>query len=134
MRKLQSWGLGGVLLVSLAFPAFGQNDRRGNDGRGDSHAGSQNHGNYYSGMNDHVRGGDYGRAIQRDDSRHHHDNGGIGPGKAALIGGAGGAALGAIFGGGLKGSLIGGAAGAGIGAIGGELAQGNNDRRGRDHR
>lgn len=54
--------------------------------------------------------------------------GGIGPGKGALIGGAGGAVLGAIFGGGLKGSLIGGAAGAGVGAIVGKAHQ-NNTRR-----
>jgi len=43
------------------------------------------------------------------DDHDRHDQGGIGPGKGALIGGAGGAALGALFGGGLKGALIGGA-------------------------
>ncbi len=64
----------------------------------------------------------------------HDDGGGIGPGKAALIGGAGGAALGALFGGSLKGALIGGAAGAGIGAIGGKLAQGDDHDRDRHHR
>ena len=53
------------------------------------------------------------------------NSGGIGPGKGALIGGAGGAALGAIFGSGLKGTLIGGAAGAGIGAVVGEVHQKN---------
>jgi hypothetical protein len=46
-----------------------------------------------------------------------------------LIGGAGGAALGAIFGGGLKGTIIGGAAGAGIGALGAKLAEGDDHKR-----
>jgi hypothetical protein len=68
------------------------------------------------------------------DRRHYHDDrnqGGIGPGKGALIGGAAGAALGAIFGGGAKGALIGGAAGAGVGAITGKA---NQDSRDRDYR
>ncbi len=65
------------------------------------------------------------------DDRRHHDQGGIGPGKGALIGGAGGAAVGALFGGGLKGALIGGAAGAGIGAIAGKA---NQDNKRRDYR
>jgi hypothetical protein len=66
------------------------------------------------------------RYNNRDGYRNHQ--GGIGPGKGALIGGAGGAVLGALFGGGLKGSLIGGAAGAGIGAIIGKVHQ-NRVRR-----
>lgn len=68
------------------------------------------------------------------DRQHYHDDhsGGIGPGKGALIGGAGGAALGAIFGGGLKGALIGGAAGAGVGAIAGKVNQDNKQRDYRD--
>jgi outer membrane lipoprotein SlyB len=44
-----------------------------------------------------------------------------------LIGGAGGAVLGAVFGGGLKGTIIGGAAGAGIGAVVGQAAQSKRD-------
>jgi hypothetical protein len=44
-----------------------------------------------------------------------------------LIGGAGGAVLGAVFGGGLKGTIIGGAAGAGIGAVIGQAAQSKRD-------
>ncbi|MDE1163647.1 MAG: hypothetical protein PW792_17110 [Acidobacteriaceae bacterium] len=72
------------------------------------------------------RGGSYNRGNDRGYYDHRHD-GGIGPGKGALIGGAGGAALGAIFGGGVKGALIGGAAGAGIGAIAGQANQ--NSRR-----
>jgi len=71
-----------------------------------------------------------------DDRRHYRgrDDGGIGPGKGALIGGAGGAALGAVFGGGLKGALIGGGAGAGIGAIAGKANQDNNNRDYRERR
>jgi len=107
----------GILLLSLTAPVWGQRGR---------------HDNYYRGMDRQVRRGDYGRYSRDDDRRHHHDDrhdGGIGPGKGALMGGAGGAALGAIFGGGLKGAIIGGAAGAGIGAIGGQLAQGKDDHR-----
>jgi hypothetical protein len=83
-------------------------------------------------MRNGARGGNY----YNDRDRHYNDNyhndhrqGGIGPGKGALIGGAGGAALGAVFGGGLKGTIIGGAAGAGIGAVIGQAAQNkrNND-------
>ena len=84
----------------------------------------QHHDNYYNGVRDGGRGGYYDNGRDYRDRR----SGGIGPGKGALIGGAGGAALGAIFGGGLKGSLIGGAAGAGIGAIAGKAHQ-NNVRR-----
>ncbi len=69
---------------------------------------------------------DYDRRYHGDDGYYHQ--GGIGPGKGALIGGAGGAVLGALFGGGAKGALIGGAAGAGIGAVVGEAHQ-NNERR-----
>ena len=101
-----------AMLLSTAFPVMAQRDR---------------HDNYYNGMHQQVRRGDYDH-YRRDDRR--HDSGGIGPGKGALIGGAGGAVLGAVFGGGLKGTIIGGAAGAGIGAIGGKLAQNNRD----DHR
>jgi hypothetical protein len=94
--------------------------------------------NYYRGMNQQVRRGDYNRYVQDDDRRHHHHDdhdsgGGIGPGKAAMIGGAGGAALGAIFGKSLKGTLIGGAAGAGLGAIGGAIANHDSDHD-RHHR
>lgn len=140
MRIVQACLVGTALLLSSVIPVGAQDQRRsqdrgnssyqnrGNDNRGNN----QGRSNYYGGMNEHVRGGNYGQAIQRDENQHHHDSGGIGPGKAALIGGAGGAALGAIFGGGLKGTLIGGAAGAGIGAIGGKLAQGHDDHRGRD--
>ncbi len=49
----------------------------------------------------------------QDDTYKHH---GIGTGRGALIGGAGGAGIGALAGGG-KGALIGGALGAGGGAL-----------------
>jgi hypothetical protein len=86
--------------------------------------------NFSRGMRSGGHGGSY---YNHRDDRYYHDNrnqGGIGPGKGALIGGAGGAVLGAVFGGGLKGTIIGGAAGAGIGAAVGGVAQSNrnNDR------
>ena len=102
-------------LLGSGFPAASQ-DRRHDNNR------------FYDGANRGVRGGDYGH-----DRRHYHDDryqnkqGGIGPGKGALIGGAAGAVLGVAFGGGVKGSLITGAAGAGIGAIIGQSAQNNRD-------
>jgi len=97
----------------------------------------ESHQQFYNGAYEGGRGGDYG--YDRDgryseyDRRYHgngnyygdpqyrHDNG-IGPGKGALIGGAGGAVLGAILGG-EKGAFVGGATGAGIGAILGEHNQ-----------
>lgn len=104
-------------------------------------ANAQNYNNNYrdfnNGVRDGGRGGNYYNG--RDDRRYHDDHyrrdqGGIGPGKGALIGGAGGAALGALFGGGLKGTIIGGAAGAGIGAVIGKSAQNNRrDRYGRPY-
>lgn len=147
MQKLKVYLVSAVLLLGSVVPATAQNERQRNyypgrdqrenfqDRGHDNRYNNQNRRNYYDGMNDRVRQGDYGRYAREDEQRHHHDDkGGIGPGKGALIGAAGGAALGAIFGGGLKGTLIGGAAGAGIGAIGGKLAQGDDDHRDRDHR
>ena len=101
--------------------------------------GAQNHHNgnhnsaYYNGMRNGTRGGNYynDRDPHYNNNYYHDDHrqGGIGPGKGALIGGAGGAALGALFGGGLKGTIVGGAAGAGIGAVVGQASQNkrNND-------
>jgi uncharacterized protein YcfJ len=90
---------------------------------------AQHNDNFYRGaQRNHPYNNDY-------DRRHHHNDrnrGGIGPGKGALIGGASGAVLGTIFGGGAKGALIGGAAGAGVGAIAGKAHQ--NNRRNRDYR
>jgi hypothetical protein len=88
-----------------------------------------NNSQFYEGANRGVRGGNYGggRYHDHDRDRYQQNQGGIGPGKGALIGGAAGAALGAVFGGGVKGSLITGAAGAGIGAIIGQSAQNNRE-------
>ncbi len=117
-------------VLGAGFPLSGQNRRNDNS-------------RFYNGAHQGVRGGDYGNDRGRnynnsnysnydrgrhDDNRYRNNQGGIGPGKGALIGGAGGAALGAIFGGGVKGTLITGAAGAGIGAIIGNAAQNNRDR------
>ncbi len=101
------------LLCATAMPGFAQH-------RNDA---------YYNGVRNGGRGGDYYNNRDRpyhDD--HRRDQGGIGPGKGALIGAAGGAALGAIFGGGLKGTIVGGAAGAGIGAVIGQSAQNNREQ------
>lgn len=74
----------------------------------------------------------------REDRRHYDDRrrddrqGGIGPGKGALIGGGAGALLGGLLGGGLKGALIGGGIGAGGGALLGKANQ--NNQRDRDYR
>ena len=112
-----------VLLTPLVFatsilPATAQNQR--------------NNSAYYNGMRNGTRGGNYYDSRDPRYNNNYHDDhrqGGIGPGKGALIGGAGGAVLGAVFGGGLKGTIIGGAAGAGIGAVVGQAAQTkrNND-------
>jgi outer membrane lipoprotein SlyB len=87
-----------------------------------------NNSQFYDGASRGVRGGNYGGGHYHDHDRYPNNNqGGIGPGKGALIGGAAGAVLGAAFGGGVKGSLITGAAGAGIGAIIGQSAQNNRE-------
>lgn len=123
MAKLTAFFAALLLLASLPGLAQRRYDRRG---------GNDRYSNFYQGMREGGRGGDYY------DSRHAHDGyderfnrrrGGIGPGKGAAIGGAGGAILGAVLGGGLKGSLLGGAAGAGIGAIFGEANQSRRDSR-----
>jgi len=86
-----------------------------------------NNSQFYDGASRGVRGGNYGGGRYHDRDQYQQNQGGIGPGKAALIGGAAGAVLGAAFGGGVKGSLITGAAGAGIGAIIGQSAQNNRE-------
>jgi hypothetical protein len=104
-----------LVFTSFSSPSFAQYHRNDSFHRGAYQGG---HGNYYG----------HGHSY---DNRNDH-SGGIGPGKGALIGGAGGAVLGAVFGGGAKGALIGGAAGAGIGAIAGQANQ--NNRRRNDYR
>ncbi len=113
-----------LVVATAAAPAMAQ--RRDDRDRG-----------YYNGMRQGSRGG-YNDQYdhRRYDSRNEYDrtHGGIGPGRGALIGGAGGAALGAIFGGGMKGALIGGGAGAGVGAIAGKVHQDNKRNDWRDYR
>ena len=89
-------------------------------------AGAQQDRDFYNGVRDGTRGGQYDGSDQRRDADRHKNNGqynngqynndaryndrdnnhnqqgGIGPGKGALIGGAGGAVLGALFGGGSR--------------------------------
>lgn len=150
MQKLMAVALCVPLMASTAMVASGQSryQNRGNDRASSQY--QDNHGynhyrydrtshqQFYNGAYQGGRGGDYGRydhdrryseydrryhgnGNYYGDPRYRHDNG-IGPGKGALIGGAGGAVLGAILGGG-KGAFVGGAAGAGIGAILGEHSQ-----------
>jgi hypothetical protein len=93
------------------------------------HRDNRQNSQFYNGVRSGGRGGDY--HDPRYDNRQYRDRnqGGIGPGKGALIGAGGGAVLGALFGGGLKGTIIGGAAGAGIGAIVGQAQQDKRRRR-----
>jgi hypothetical protein len=113
------------LLLATTLPGLAQ--------YGDRYDRHRDHGQFYGGVRDGGRNGDYYGNDRRYgngyDDRYRQRQGGIGPGKGALIGGAGGAALGAIFGGGVKGALIGGAAGAGIGAIVGKEHQDNRRDR-----
>ncbi len=112
-------------LVFASLPGLAQQ-------RDDERGGRDRNRNFYQGVRDGGRGGQYydsRHANDGYDERFNQRRGGIGPGKGAAIGGAGGAILGAVLGGGLKGSLIGGAAGAGIGAVIGENHRDSHDRR-----
>ena len=125
MRKLMAAALSVLLMAATIVPAWGQYQNRRNDQRYGRNS------TFYQGAYRGGRNGDYGYdrdGRYRDYDRRNHE-GGIGPGKGALIGGAGGAVLGALFGGGAKGALIGGAAGAGIGAVIGEAHQKNDRHR-----
>jgi hypothetical protein len=117
MRRVITAVLCIPLLAATAVPAQ-HNDR----GR---------HEQFNRGAYDGGRGGNYGydRDHRYGDYDRRYHQGGIGPGKGALIGGAGGAALGALFTGSAKGTIIGGAAGAGIGAVLGQHAQDQRERR-----
>jgi hypothetical protein len=113
MNRLTRYIMGLVLILAVAAAL-------------PSSAWAQNRDNFYRGARDrHPYNDDYDRRHYHDDRR---DQGGIGPGKGALIGAAGGAALGALFGGGLKGALIGGGVGAGVGAVAGKAHQDSKDR------
>ena len=114
MTKIRNSLLLSPLLFAIILPASAQHH---ND-------------NFNQGVRKGGHGGQYYDNNRHDD----HHSGGIGPGKGAIIGGAGGAALGAIFGGGLKGTIVGGAAGAGIGAIAGQVNQNNHDDHYHPHR
>ncbi len=129
MSKLGTLLLSAGLIISTGgLSAAAQHNP--NDNRNQSRSQNGNdRSQFYNGANQEIRGGNYGdRGNSRGGQNYRDNQGGIGPGKGALIGGAGGAALGAIFGGGVKGALITGAAGAGIGAILGNAAQNNRDR------
>jgi len=131
-----------LLLIPLASFSQDRPDGRYQDNKRDDQRYRNDRSSRFSnGLRDGGRGGQYydpRHARDGYDERYRQNNGyyqqregGIGPGKGALIGGAGGAVLGAIFGRGLKGTIIGGAAGAGIGAAVGEANQ--NDRRRDDY-
>jgi hypothetical protein len=111
-------------MLSSGFLAVAYGQGRHNDNR-----------KFYNGASRGAHGGNYGGGNYHDRDRYKNRNqGGIGPGKGALIGGAAGGVLGAAFGGGAKGALITGAAGAGIGALLGQAAQNNRDNNNRYRR
>ncbi len=110
MKRFTGWALSGVMLLGAAGPLAAHADWRDRNG------------NWNRGFRDSRPYND------RYDGNYRRHQGGIGPGKGALIGGAGGAILGAAFGGGMKGAVIGGAIGAGGGALLGKAHQ-NNVRR-----
>ena len=151
MKIGKSMLIASLLLATSFLPIAAQDrDRRDHRGNGNNQA-------FYNGVRSGGAGGQYNdprydnrqynndprysngqyRTSQYNNGRDNNgqynngyaNTGGIGPGKGALIGGAGGAVLGAIFGGGLKGTLIGGAAGAGIGAVVGEVHQKNQQNQ-----
>jgi hypothetical protein len=121
MKKLMTAVLCVPLMAATALPVSGQN----------YHREERSHQNFNRGAYQGGRGGNYGydRDHRYDNYDRRYHQGGIGPGKGALIGGAGGAVLGGLFTGSAKGAIIGGAAGAGIGAILGKNAQDNRERR-----
>jgi hypothetical protein len=120
-----------LLLGSSLLPMIAQDRDRDRDNRD-----RRDNPTFYRGIRDGGRNGQYydprydNRSYGRYNNGYYQNNqGGIGPGKGALIGGAGGAVLGAVFGKGLKGTIIGGAAGAGIGAVVGEAHQKNEQNQ-----
>ncbi|WP_348267332.1 hypothetical protein P8936_16185 [Edaphobacter paludis] len=139
MMKIRNAILIAPLMLTMVLPLSGQNrnyqTNRDQNNRSQNYQTNRNS-NFYNGVRNGGRGGQYNDNRRYDDRNRNH--GGIGPGKGALIGAGGGALLGALFGGGLKGTLIGGAAGAGIGAVVGKAHQdnerNNNDYRYDDHR
>ena len=132
MQKLGTAVLSAVLMATAATPMVAQRDGYNGYNRGNN----QYNDGLRRGYNGHNGNGYDDRYDQRryNGDEYNRTHGGIGPGKGALIGGAGGAALGALFGGGLKGALIGGGAGAGVGAIAGKVHQDNKRNDWRDYR
>ena len=128
MRRFRTAVISAALAVTTAMPVVAQRDRHYDNNQ-------YNQSQYNQGMR---RGYGNGYNNHYDERRHgdeyNRTHGGIGPGKGALIGGGGGAVLGALFGGGLKGAIIGGAAGAGVGAIAGKVHQNNKQNDWRDYR
>ncbi len=130
MRKLSTAVISAALAVTTAMPMVAQRDRRYDNNQYNNSQYSQGlrrgYGNGYNNQYDQRR--------YNNQDEYNRTHGGIGPGKGALIGGGGGAVLGALFGGGLKGAIIGGAAGAGVGAIAGKVHQDNKRDDWRDYR
>jgi hypothetical protein len=133
MMKIRNAILIAPLLFATMLPLNAQRGRNDRNNRDYS-----NNGQFYNGVRNGARGGQYNDPRYNNGNYNYNNNyyndqqqhqGGIGPGKGALIGGGGGAILGALFGGGLKGTLIGGAAGAGIGAIVGKVHQNNQNKQ-----
>jgi hypothetical protein len=138
MMKIRTSMLIASLLLATSILPAGAQDRYRRDNR-DNHD-NRNNQTFYNGVRNGGRGGRYNdpryedRQYRNEQYNNQYNNGypnqgGIGPGKGALIGGAGGAILGAVFGRGLKGTIIGGAAGAGIGAVVGEMHQKNQQNQ-----
>lgn len=143
-----------LVMATSILPVTAQ-DRDRRDDRDSHHNDSYNNQRFYQGVRNGGRGGQYydPRYENRQNENRYHsgynnngaysdrynnrqynngyysNQGGIGPGKGALIGGASGAALGLVFGRSLKGTIVGGAAGAGIGAVVGEVHQKNQQNQ-----
>ena len=128
MRKLSTVVIGAVLAATTAMPMVAQRDRNYNNNQY-----NQGLRRGYDGRNGGYNN-QYDQRYYGNQDQYNRSQGGIGPGKGALIGGGGGAVLGALFGGGLKGAIIGGAAGAGVGAIAGKVHQNNQRNDWRDYR
>jgi hypothetical protein len=126
-KKLKTFLVAPLLFATL-LPASAQYQSHRD------YSNNRNNQRFYSGVRNGGRGGQYyddRRSSNYNYNERQVNQGGIGPGKGALIGAGGGAVLGALFGGGLKGTIIGGAAGAGVGAVVGKVHQDNkrNDLR-----
>ena len=133
MNKFTALVLSGAMLVSTAGPlaatAGAQRYDHNRYSRNYNNGYSRNYNNYYRGARNRQLYDDRYDRNYYESERYHKAHSGIGTGQGALIGGAGGAVLGALFGGGAKGAIIGGAAGAGIGALLGKSAEDNRHEK-----